>query len=552
MKLTRRDFLKLSGAGAACLSIGGCFDDGFFKIVAGAKRDRPNILLIMADDMGFSDIGCYGGEINTPNIDNLAANGLRYRQFYNAARCCPTRAALTTGLYPHETGLGWMTVADLGQPGYIGELNDKCITFAQGLKPAGYRCYITGKWHVVFDKDMEENSPKHNWPLQRGFDRYYGGLAGDGGYYKPRALTQDNTRIEAPDENYYYTDAIGDHAVEFINDHYSTYGDEPFFMYVPFYSPHRPLHAKPEDIAKYKGKYLVGWDEIRKRRYQKQVDIGLLNGTWELSDRDRSVAAWENVPENQKALWDMRMATYAAMIDCMDQNIGRILNTLKKNNALDNTVLIFISDNGACAETAGNGNINTIGTPQTDESYRTAWANASNTPFRMYKSYVHEGGISSPMIVHWPNGLKVEKGSFCDTIGHVIDMTPTFLELAGAQYPEEFNGKEIYPLPGKSLVPTFSGQDVPREALYFEHEVNRAIRKGNWKLVSRAAFRPPYTGPWELYDMTKDRTEMNNLAAQNPEIVEEMAAMWDKWAKENNVYPLDGRGWNQKIRASIR
>lgn len=546
MKLTRREFLKISGTTAACLSIGGCFG-GITKALGISNQKRPNILLIMADDMGFSDIGCYGSEIETPNIDKLAANGLRYRKFYNAARCCPTRAALMTGLYPHQTGLGWMTVSDLGQPGYIGELNDKCITIAQGLKPAGYRCYISGKWHLVFDKYMEQNSPKENWPLQRGFDRYYGHLAGDGGYYKPRALTEDNTRIEAPDENYYYTDAIGDHAVEFLNDHFSTYSDEPFFMYVPFYSPHRPLHAKSEDIAKYQGKYMVGWDEIRQQRYQKQKQIGLFDEGWDLSPRDSSVQSWDSVSGSQKALWDMRMATYAAMVDCMDQNIGRILDTLEANNATENTVIIFISDNGACAETAGNGNINTIGTPATDESYRTAWANASNTPFRLYKSYVHEGGISSPMIIQWPTGLKAPKGSFCNTIGHIIDIMPTCLELAGAQYPEEFNGKTIYPLPGKSLVPTFVGQDVPREALYFEHEVNCAIRKGSWKLVSRASI-----GSWELYDLEKDRTETVNLAGQYPEIVTEMSAMWDNWAKENNVYPLDRRGWNQKIRASIR
>jgi len=242
-RFTRREFLKISGS-AIALSAG-----GYLQRTAQAANEssqtRPNIILIMADDMGFSDIGCYGGEIETPNINKLAANGLRYRQFYNTARCCPTRAALMTGLYSHQTGLGWMTVADLGRPGYIGELNDKCITIAQGLKPAGYRCYLSGKWHVCFDKDMEADSPKHNWPLQRGFDRYYGHLAGDGGYYKPRALTRDNTRIEAPDENYYYTDAISDNAVGFLNDHYSENSNEPFFMYVAYYSPHRPLHAKP-------------------------------------------------------------------------------------------------------------------------------------------------------------------------------------------------------------------------------------------------------------------------------------------------------------------
>ena len=297
---------------------------------------------------------------------------------------------------------------------------------------------------------------------------------------------------------------------------------------------------------------MVGWDEIRKRRYQKQTEMGLLDGSWDLSPRDNSVQAWENVPQNQKPLWDMRMATYAAMIDCMDQGVGRIVQTLETNDAIDNTLILFLSDNGGCAETAGTNDIAIIGTPATNESYRTAWANASNTPFRLYKSYVHEGGVSSPLIVQWPKGLTAAKGSFCNTLGHVIDFMPTFLELADAEYPKQYAGNEIYPLPGKSLVPTFAGQDVPREAIYFEHEVNRAVRKGQWKLVSRATFRPPYTGPWELYDLEKDRTETNNLAAQHADVVAEMTAMWDDWAKQNNVYPLDGRGWNVKIRASVR
>ena len=551
MELTRRQFIKINGTAAAWLGLGGSFES-IQGISAVSSQKKPNILLIVADDMGFSDLGCYGGEIATPNIDGLAAEGLRGTQFYNTARCCPTRASLLTGLYPHQTGLGWMTVADLGQPGYIGELNDHCITIAQGLKSAGYRCYASGKWHVVFNKYMEPESPKDNWPLERGFDRYYGGLAGDGGYYKPVGLTRDNTRIEAPDENYYYTDAIADNAVEFLNDHYSIHPSEPFFMYVPFYAPHRPLHAKPQDIEKYKGKYITGWDDIRKCRRRKQIELGLFDESWDLSPRDNLVQAWETVSDSEKPLWDMRMATYAAMIDCMDQGVGRILKALEKNNAMDDTVVIFISDNGACAETAGTGDIDIIGTPATSESYRTAWANASDTPFRLYKSYVHEGGVSSPLIIRWPEGLTAAKGSFCPTTGHVIDMMPTCLELAGVQYPREFKGKEIHPLPGKSLVPILKGKDVPREALYFEHEANRAIRNGKWKLVSRAVFRPPYTGPWELYDLEKDRTETRDLAGQYPDMVGEMAAMWDNWAKENNVYPLDGRGWNMKIRASIR
>jgi arylsulfatase A-like enzyme len=551
MNHSRRHFITIA---AAFLCIIG-FNHG--TRAAESPPTKPNIILIVADDMGFSDIGCFGSEINTPNIDKLASTGVRCTQFYNNARCCPSRAALMTGLYPHAAGMGWMSVSDLGQPGYIGELNDRCITIAQALKPAGYQCYMSGKWHLVFDKNMAQDSPKNNWPLQRGFDHYYGGLAGDGGYYKPLALTRDNTRIEAPDQNYYYTDAITENAVQFVNDHYSAHASDPFFMAVAYYAPHRPLQAKAEDIAKYKGKYTIGWDAARDAREKRQAEMHLFDtatGTWDLSPRDPSVQAWANIQENMKPLWDMRMATYAAMIDCMDQGIGRILAALDKNKGTDNTVIFFISDNGACAEVAGNNNINTIGTPATTESYRVAWANASNTPFRLYKSYVHEGGISSPLIINWPKGLTAAKGSITKTISHVIDLMPTCLDLAGATYPKQFAGKDLVALAGVSLVPMFAGKDVTREedALYFEHEANRAIRKGKWKLVSRSAPRPPYTGPWELYDLERDRSELHDLAAQNPDLVEELSTQWDTWAKQNNVYPLDARGWNQKIQASKR
>jgi arylsulfatase len=447
--------------------------------------------------------------------------------------------------------MGWMTSSNLGHPGYTGDINENCVTIAQVLKPAGYRCYVSGKWHVTFHKYFGPEGPKHNWPLQRGFDRFYGGLSGGGSYYNPGALVLDNTRIEAPKENYYYTDATADYAVEFLNEHYAENSEKPFFMYVAFYAPHRPLHAKPEDIAKYRGKYLVGWDKIRADRYQRQLKMGLIKDKWELSPRDKSVPAWEDVPQEDRTLWDMRMATYAAQIDCMDQGVGRILKTLKEKAALENTVVLFLSDNGGCAEHAGKGNIDIIGTAETNESYRTAWANVSDTPFRRYKSYVHEGGIASPLIVRWPKGLDVPQDSFCDTVGHVIDIMPTCTELAGAQYPDKHSGKDIHPYQGESLVPTFSGRDVTRETMYFEHQANRAIRMGKWKLVSKGTNKEPYTSPWELYDLEKDRTELNDLSKRHPDIATKLEKMWHEWAVENNVYPLDNRGWYQKIEASV-
>jgi len=410
--LTRRDFVRAAGGAFCGVAVGGWFGKGRRSMCA-AKTNRPNILLIMVDDMGFSDVGCYGGEIDTPNIDRLAENGLRYTQFYNTGRCCPTRASLLTGLYSHKTGMGWMTASNLGHSGYTGDLNDRCVTIAQVLGSVGYRCYISGKWHVTSDDYFGQDGPKHNWPLQRGFDRFYGGLAGGGSYYEPASLTLDNTRIEAPKEGYYYTDATADYAVKFLDEHYSKHGDEPFFLYTAFYAPHRPLHAKPDDIAKYKGRYLVGWDTIRADRYRRQVKMGLIEEGWDLSPRDESVTAWKDVPEEERALWDMRMATYAAQIDCMDQGVGRILEAVEKRGVLENTVVIFLSDNGGCAEPAGNGDIETIGTAETNESYRRAWANASDTPFRRYKKDVHEGGIATPLIVNWPRGLGVDNHRPC-------------------------------------------------------------------------------------------------------------------------------------------
>ena len=543
-----RELIRSVIYGVSIVTIVGCQASGH---AAGQNvNDKPNILLIMVDDMGFSDLGCYGGEIDTPHIDRLASNGLRYTQFYNTARCCPTRASLLTGLYAHKTGMGWMTASNLGHPGYTGDINEHCITIAQALKPAGYRNYITGKWHVVSDKYFKQNSSKHNWPLQRGFDRFYGGLSGGGSYYDPKPLVLDNTIIQAPKEGYYYTDATADYAIEFLNEHYAEHEDAPFFLYVAFYAPHRPLHAKAEDIAKYRGKYLVGWDHIRSQRYKRQNQMGLFGKGWKLPPRDETIPAWKDVNEAKKDLWDMRMATYAAQVDCMDQNVGRILKAIEKKGQLDNTIIFFLSDNGACAETAGKGEVDKIGTAQSNESYRTAWANASDTPFRRYKKETHEGGISSPLIVQW-KGLKTSNGAVCDTVGHVIDLMPTCLELAGATYPDTFNGKKIHPVAGKSLVPTFFGKDVVREALYFEHEVNRAIRCGNWKLVSGGTQEPPYTTPWELYDLRKDRSELNDLAKQYPATVKKLEGMWHQWALENDVYPLDGRSWYDKIKANV-
>jgi len=341
-KITRRRFLKTIGVGVGTLAVA-------HPMVSNAQTTKsPNIVLIMADDMGYSDISCYGGEIQTPNLDKLASNGIRFTQFYNTARCCPTRASLLTGLYPHQTGMGWMTVRDLGTEGYRGDLNTRCVTIAEVLKQAGYGTYLSGKWHVTFDEYWD--GPKHSWPCQRGFDRFYGTIAGSGSFYTPETLTRNNTRIQTPPEGYYYTDAISDNASEFITAHCQSKRKNPFFLYVAYTAPHWPLHAKKEDISKYQGKYLKGWDALREERYARMIEMGIIDKSCSLTARETNITPWAEVDQKRKELMDMKMAIYAAQVDCMDQGIGRIVSTLEKEGQLENTLIFFLSDNGGCAE----------------------------------------------------------------------------------------------------------------------------------------------------------------------------------------------------------
>ena len=496
------------------------------------SQERPNIVIIMADDMGYSDIGCFGGEIATPNLDQLAADGLRYTQFYNAARCCPTRAALLTGLYPHQTGLGWMTASDFGRPGYRGQINNNSVTIAEALKLSGYRSYMTGKWHVAYIRTNTAKGPKDNWPRQRGFDRFFGTLRGAGSFFRPYSLTDDNTIIEPPDD-FYYTDAISDHAATYIRDHKTDHADKPFFMYVPYTAPHWPMHAKPQDIAKYEGRYLDGWDVLRDERYKRMIELGVVDARWAMSPRDERVEPWDpDMPEQEKKVWAKRMAIYAAMIDSMDQGIGRIVDALKETGQFEKTLILFLADNGACHEDVGDlGDYDLMGTAETEFAYLRSWANASNTPFREFKSWTREGGIAAPLIAHWPARIE-PRAEPVTTLGHVIDLMATCIDLSGGEYPTQYNGHEITPLEGKSLVPTFTGDDVRREALYWEHEGNRAVRMGKWKLV--ASDRES----WALHDMDADRTELHNVADDHPALVEQMAAMWQAWAERSDVLPL--------------
>lgn len=516
-------------------------------------QKRPNILLIMADDMGYSDLGFMGSGIKTPNLDGLARNGVVFSQCYNTGRCCPTRASLMTGLYAHQTGMGWMTASNLGSPGYTGDLNKHCVTIAQVLKGAGYACYMTGKWHLTYDAFMGANGPKHNWPVQRGFDRFYGHLTGGGSYFSTETLTYGNDRVQAPDD-FYLTQAVTDSTISFLNHHFDTQKEKPSFTYVAYYAPHRPLHALQDDIVKYRGKFMTGWDKNREQRFQHLKELGIVDENWVLTERDKDVVAWDGLSYEQMQIWDARMAVYAAQIDRMDQGVGRIIQTLKDNGELDNTLIIFLSDNGGCAEYQGGkltlDDLPNLGNELPAESYRTNWANVSNTPFREYKSFVHQGGISTPLIMHWPDQIKA-KGSISKQEAHVIDLMPTMVELVGAHYPEIFNGTEIYPLPGKSLVPAMNGEVFTREPIFFEHEANCAVIFSDWKLVRKGNPLPPYGGQWELYQLKSDPTESRDLIDQFPEKADQLRKLWEDWAQRNQVYPLDGRGWGIRVKNDL-
>lgn len=506
---------------------------------------RPDIVVILADDLGWSDLGCYGGEIRTPHLDGLAVGGVRFTQFYNTARCCPTRASLLTGQYPHLAGVGHM-MDDRGHDGYRGVLSRRCVTIAEVLGANGYRTGMVGKWHVT--RHVDPDGPKDSWPLQRGFQSFWGTIHGAGSYFAPVTLTDGNDPAPPVADGFYYTDALGERAAGFIA---AQPADRPLFLYVAFTAPHWPLQARPEDIAAERGRYDDGWDAVRQRRLDKQRALGLLDPAWNLSPRDPRAPDWDKAPHRE---WQARrMEVYAAQVTAMDRAVGRIVAALAAADRLDRTLLLFLADNGGCAEELGRGRSRSVpthtrdgrtvrngndpavmpGPEDTYQSYGLAWANASNTPFRLYKHYVHEGGIASPLIAHWPQGIAA-RGELCHQPGHVIDLLATCLDVSGAHYPLQADGHQVPPPAGTSLWPAMRGEELPGRALFFEHEGNRAVRAGRHKLVARGK-----TGPWELYDLAADRSETRDLAAAHPELVAELAAAWQDWAERNQVLPLD-------------
>ena len=540
-----------------------------------SAADRPNVVFILADDMGFSDLGCYGGEIHTPNVDKMASQGVRFAQFYNQARCCPSRASLMTGLYAHQAGIGAMNQKIDSKPAYDGELNDRCVTMAEVLRAAGYHTGMVGKWHLTHLSISQPGTSKHakamldfkdtttpispskaNWPCNRGFEQHWGTIPGVDSFYDPYGLVHNEETIKPEKPGFYYTDFITEHATQLI-DGYAAEPNKPFFMYVAYTAPHWPMQAPEADIAKYADTYNVGWDAIRQARFDRQVQMGLCKQEWGLSPRafnpglnegDSKVGPWESAPAKE---WQARrMAVYAAMVEHLDRGVGTIMAELAAKGLDRNTVVMFMSDNGGCQENVNPGwydipthtrdgrKIDVGNTPKhmpgpetVYQSYGPAWANASNTPLRRFKHFTEEGGISAPFIVRWP-GTVPETGQIQPAqVGDILDVMPTVLAVTGAAYPKEHDGHPIPPPEGMSLLPVFKGGPTePRPApLCWEHEGNRAVRIGDFKLIAA------HNEPWKLYNIPADRTEAHDLSAEMPDKVKELHAAYDAWVARVGV-----------------
>lgn len=538
--------------------------------VQAAEGDKPNVIIILVDDLGFSGIGSYGGLIETPHIDQLAEDGVRFNQFFTTSRSCPSRASLMTGLYPTEVGVGHMVFRPNPAKNemvpedrmyipaeYRGWLIDKedVHTLPEMMQTAGYSTYISGKWHLHSTDTM-------TWPLQRGFDKYYGVLPGTTNYFKPAELYRGNTHIQASGERYYTTDAFTSEAIGFLQEHQAQKADDPFFLYLAYNAPHFPIQAMPEDFAKYRGRFMEGWDVLRQRVYERQLELGVIPADTKLTppagvstrlgSQGDSIPSWESLTPKQKDRMDAIMASYAGMVDRVDQNVGKLIAYLKETNQFDNTLIFFFSDNGGEAESNPLGSAIVFeelgvygGGSEKHAHYGKAWANFVNTPFREFKHFAHQGGIQSPLIVHWPQGVKKGmENSILPQYAFLQDITLTCLDVAGVKWPSKI-GDNNYPITdGRSITPTLKGKKkaIHNTPIFYEHEGNRVVRLGKWKLVGF------YDEPWELYDMDKDRSEMNNVADKNPKVVKQLSKAYNAWmvragvlpwsqAKEYSVYP---------------
>jgi len=521
--------------------------------VSGKTETRPNIVIVLVDDMGWSSIGPYGGMVETPALDRLAEDGVRFNQFYNAARCCPTRATLMTGLHPHQVGVGHMVLPNRPirdpKPGgptsafalkekdrrhiptsYQGWLKTSIPTLPEMLKAAGYGTYLTGKWHLA-----SENP--NTWPVQRGFDRFYGHLAGTSDYFVPANLYRDNEPIQATGDRYYITDAITDEAIAYLRDHDKVNDAQPFFLYLSYNAPHFPLQCMPEDYERYKGRYMKGWDALRAERLETQKRMGLVPANTTLAPRPDNIPAWDTLSEEKKIEMDAIMATYAAMVDRVDQNIGKLVKSLEATGELENTILFFLSDNGGEAESGPFGqfrfeNLGQYG--KGGNKYGKGWASLSNTPFREYKHFAHQGGVQTPLIVHWPEGIESDlNGAILEQPSYLPDLVETCMELGHATRPKMRARKPLPEAQGVSLLSALNGDPaaIHTSPFFIEHEGNRIARDGKWKLVSY------FDKPWELYDLDVDRSEGNDLAGSHPEIVNRLDAAYQNWAHRSEVIP---------------
>ncbi len=476
--------------------------------VLSAADERPNIVLIMVDDMGFSDLGCYGGEIETPNLDRLASSGLRFSQFYNGAKCSQSRSMLLTGRYFTEAGMNLSGSA----------------TIAEALGQAGYTTLMTGKWHL------------QSHPVDRGFSRYFGHLSGATNFFHgDNTFRLGKETFKVPKEGFYTTDANTDYAIRFLEE--TKDEKKPFLLYIAYNAPHYPLMAHKKDIEKYRGRFSEGWDVLRRKRYKRVKELGLLAGDWPLTPRPKGVPAWSSLSEKDRKWEAYTMEVYAAMIDRVDQNIGRLMKKIETMGKSENTLFMFLSDNGGCPFQRTKTKRDVPGhLPESYITYHTPWANLSNTPFRLYKQNQHEGGISTPLIVHWPKGL-AKGGSITHQVGHITDLMATCLEVAGAKYPQTNNrGQKVQPLRGRSLAPIFRGEKRQEtDTVFFHFSSNRAVRSGKWKLSWAGK------GPWELYNMDNDRTELVDLSGKFPARAKEMAASWDQWFKATSGGTFKGK-----------
>lgn len=526
--------------------------------------EKPNIIVILADDLGYSDLGCYGGEIHTPNLDRLAKNGIRFTRFYNASRSCPSRAALLTGLYQHQAGIGRMTF-DNHLPGYRGTLSRDAVTIPEVLKTSGYRTSMVGKWHVAEtplrtdQRDWLNHQVQHetfsdlcHYPVNRGFDTHYGTIYGVVDYFDPFSLVEGEVPVKEVPEGYYITDALSDRAASEI---LAMDGDDtPLFMYLSYTAPHWPLHALPEDIARYRNVYTAGWDSIRNARYNRIKQQGIFGNLDNFLTPRAFTSSWD---ENPDAAWDAEaMAVHAAMVECMDRGIGRVIEALERTGKIDNTLILFMSDNGCSPEecqkmipgkndrpdmtrdgrqiTYARNKEVMPGPETTYAALGPEWANVANTPFRYWKAKAFEGGICTPCIAHWPKGIKAKRGSISNEMCHVIDIMATCVDITDSNYPDTFKGHSIKQMEGISLRSVFKGKDSQRHKyLGFEHFNEAAlISADGWKIV-----RTSETSPWELYNLDQDRTEMHNIADTYPDKVAELNEAYRQWANRCMVYP---------------